>query len=69
MENTNAKWYVTIIAECNKLAEKFGLDDLLCQEMRDFVIRVAREQYKIGNNSGIAWLKREQAKSAQPSAA
>jgi hypothetical protein len=65
MEYTNAPWYKKIITECNTLAEKFGLDDLLGQEFRDFVIRVARDQYKVGNKSGIAWLKSEQAKAAQ----
>jgi hypothetical protein len=69
MENENAKWYVSIVAECNRLAEKFGLDDLLSEEMRDFVIRVAREQYKVGNKSGIMWLRRKQAVDAQPAAA
>ncbi len=69
MENTNAPWYATIVAECNTLAEKFGLDDLLGEELRDFVIRIARDQYKVGNKSGIAWLKRQQAIAAQPSTA
>lgn len=58
MEITN-KWYEGLITECNGLGEKFGLDDPSTSELRDFVVRIARDQYRTGNRSGIKWVYRK----------
>ncbi|MFH1253643.1 MAG: hypothetical protein V1664_04955 [Candidatus Uhrbacteria bacterium] len=50
-------WYHNLISECNTLAERFGLDDFHVDEMRQFVERVAREQFKSGSKSGYRWAK------------
>ncbi|HLD18051.1 MAG TPA: hypothetical protein VJB99_03165 [Patescibacteria group bacterium] len=59
METVLNKWYNTLITECNTLGEKFGLDDPGTSELRDFVTRIAKEQYQSGNKSGIRWAYRK----------
>lgn len=59
MENISiGSWYKDLINECNNLAEKFGLDDFHMNEMREFVTRVAKEQYKSGSKSGYWFAKK-----------
>lgn len=55
---TTQNWYSKITQECNGLAEKFGLDDFSVREMRDFVMQVARDQFKSGSKSGFRYAKR-----------
>jgi len=50
-------WYSNLISECNSMAERFGLDDFHLNEMREFVERIAREQFKSGSKSGYRWAK------------
>ena len=61
-QKTQNNWYRTLMSNCNALAEKFGLDDLSTEEFRSFVNQIARDQYKMGNKSGIRWAfkKREE---------
>ncbi len=66
-QNQTKTWYATLMADCNSLGEKFGLDDMMNGELRDFVVRIAKEQYKVGNKSGIRWLRMELAKQGQTS--
>ena len=54
-QKTQNNWYRNLMSHCNSLAEKFGLDDLSSEELRSFVNQVARDQYKLGNKSGIRW--------------
>jgi len=56
--NSTQNWYAELTNECNSLAERFGLDDFHVSEMRDFVTRVAKEQFKSGSKSGYRWAKR-----------
>ena len=55
MENQKTNWFQKLTSDCNSLAERFGLDDIQTQEMRDYITEVAKEQYKIGNKSGARW--------------
>lgn len=64
MENASNKWYSSLISECNTLCEKWGLDDPGTEEFRNFVVNIAKEQYKTGNRSGIKWVYRKM--NAQP---
>ena len=54
-EQPKTKWYENLISSINNLAEEFGLDDPQAQRFRDFMIGIARDQYKSGNRSGIRW--------------
>ena len=48
-------WYKTLISKLNSLSEEFGLDDMQTVKFRDFVVAIAKDQYKVGNKSGAAW--------------
>ena len=50
-----AKWYEELISSINQLSEQFGLDENSATHLREFIIQIAREQYKIGNKSGARW--------------
>lgn len=67
--NATQIWYSNLINECNNLAERFGLDDFHMNEMRDFVVRIAKEQYKSGSKSGYWWAKKGEKEIATASAA
>lgn len=66
MENTTTvakgSWYFTLLDKVQELVRKFELPEDIAAEVQGLAIEVARAQFKAGNNSGIAWLKKEQAK-------
>ena len=55
MEKEASTWYANLVSEVNTVAEQFGLDDPSTNTLRDFVARIAKDQYKGGNKSGIRW--------------
>lgn len=55
-------WYFQLLDKVNELIRKFDLPEDIAGEIQRLTIEVARAQFKAGNMSGIAWLKREQAK-------
>lgn len=64
MDNANksGQWYTNILNKLHEFFRKYDLPEDMAGELQAIVIDVAREQYKVGNKAGIAWLKREQAK-------
>lgn len=48
-------WYKNLISSLNTLSEEFGLDDMQTVRFRDFVVTIAKDQYKNGNKCGAAW--------------
>jgi hypothetical protein len=50
-------WFDKLTAGLNSLAEELGLDDMATSRMRDFVVGIAKEQYKAGNRAGIRWAR------------
>ena len=63
---TYAPWFVSLMTTFNSKVEEFQLDQEVASEMRQLFIDKCREQYAAGNKSGIAWLKKEQAKGIPP---
>jgi hypothetical protein len=55
MEQAKVSWYHKLLDECRSLAERFRLDETSSEELMSFIVRVAKDQYKIGNKSGIRW--------------
>jgi len=55
MQNQQNNWYRSIIDKVNEFAESFGLNDLQTNRFRDFVMAIARDQFKAGNRSGAGW--------------
>ncbi len=50
-----ARWYKDLIQRANNFAEEIGLDDFTTNKFRDFLLDIAKEQYRRGNKSGAAW--------------
>lgn len=55
MQNQKNNWYKDLLDKINELAEQFGLDELQTTRFRDFVVGLARDQFKAGNRSGAGW--------------
>lgn len=67
METTNSSasnggWYYKLLDKVQELIRKFDLPEDIAADVQSLTIEVAREQFKAGNRSGIAWIKKEQAK-------
>ena len=62
MENQETQkqtWYDKISDGFDTLMRKFDMPEDMQIEIRNFVFGVAREQYKVGNRSGIMWLRKK----------
>jgi len=52
-------WYKKLLSQLNSLGEEFGLDDLQNERFRDFTVALAKDQFRAGNKSGIAWIYKQ----------
>lgn len=59
---STGSWYYRLLDRVQDLIRRFELPEDIAAEVQSLTIEIAREQFKAGNKSGIAWLKREQAK-------
>ena len=57
---TQAKWYIDLCTELDALLEGLEVHEEGIEEVKTFVLELARNQYLAGNRSGIRWA-REQA--------
>ena len=55
MSDTQKHWFQNLSDKIRQLAEQFELDEIQHHTFRDFVINIAREQYKTGSRSGAGW--------------
>lgn len=55
MQNLQNNWYRNLCDKVNEFAESFGLNDAQASRFRDFVMGIARDQFKAGNRSGAGW--------------
>jgi hypothetical protein len=55
MQDTQKNWFQKLSDHIHQLAEQFDLDEIQTQAFRDFVVSIAREQYKTGSRSGAGW--------------
>ncbi len=55
------KWYFNLLDKVQELVRRFDLPEDIATEVQGLTIEIAREQFKAGNKSGIAWLKKQQA--------
>lgn len=53
------KWYEILEDKFTSLMTKYDMPEDIANEIHAFVLEIAREQYKSGNRSGIAWLRRQ----------
>lgn len=59
-EPVQAKWYLELCADLESLLEALEVSEKGGEEIKTFMLEVARNQYLAGNRSGIRWA-REQA--------
>ena len=52
-----APWYRSIIERSKTLSEELGLDEQNTSKVRDQILEIAKEQFKVGNKNGIRWLQ------------
>ena len=65
MEN-KTPWYDKIYDKVGEVVRKYDLPEDISADIRLLAMDVAKEQYRVGNNSGISWLRRELSKTGQP---
>lgn len=58
-ETQTTTWYKKLLSQLNTLAEQFELDDLQMDQFKDFSMNLAKEQFRAGNKSGIAWVYKQ----------
>ena len=61
IQNPTAKWYIDLSMRFNDLMQRNGMPEEIAAEIKLFVVDVAKEQYKAGNRSGIAWMRKQMA--------
>ena len=61
-DNENPKWYVNMVARFNELAQNLGMEGQIADEMRQFMFTIAKEQFKVGNKSGIRFAMSDEGK-------
>lgn len=54
-EEKKNNWFQALQDKINSLSEQFGLDEVQRHTFRDFVVNIAREQFKVGSRSGAGW--------------
>lgn len=57
METTKPGWYEKLSKDTQQLAEDLQLDSAASERLRNFILEAAKEQYKMGNRSGIRWAR------------
>lgn len=53
-------WYYTLLNKVNELIRKFDLPEDIAAEVQSLTIEVARDQFKAGSKSGVAWILKKQ---------
>lgn len=57
VKNPQAKWYIDLSSKFASLMQNLGMPDDVAQEIKTFMLTVARDQYMAGNKSGIRWAR------------
>lgn len=57
--NSAPNWYTSLNDRLDTLMKKHDMPEDIALEINDFVVNVAKEQYKAGNRSGISWLRKK----------
>ena len=56
---TKKTWLEKLTDRFDALMVKFDMPEDMRHELESFVLSVAKEQYTIGNKSGISWLRKQ----------
>lgn len=53
-------WYTKLVEQINIQLNHAGVEDEeLRADMKDFIVKTAKEQYMAGNRSGIRWMRKQ----------
>ena len=55
MPSTISNWYRTFCDQFDNIAETLDLTDDQTNRIRDFIMCIARDQFKAGNRCGVSW--------------
>ncbi|MFA4845313.1 MAG: hypothetical protein WC654_02015 [Patescibacteria group bacterium] len=58
-EAQKTNWLRALQDKINLFAEQFELDEVETSMFRDFIETLARDQFKVGNKSGIGWVLKQ----------
>jgi len=61
-EEPTGTWYTKLLNDISDLTQELDLEDPHKSTLRDYIIKISKQQYQAGNKSGIRWLLREQSK-------
>lgn len=59
VKNPNAKWFVDLCNRFTAIVHNLGIPDTAADELKSFIIDIAKEQYLAGNKSGIRWARQQ----------
>jgi hypothetical protein len=54
-------WYSTLMDNFRSLMKKHDMPEDIAIDIENFVVEVAKSQFKAGNNSGISWMHKQNA--------
>lgn len=54
---TKQRWYSTLVDRFYSLSRKYDLPQDIADDFLGFIVEVAKDQFKAGNRSGIAWAR------------
>lgn len=58
MENEKKPgWYDRLVGKVQTVVMRYGLPEDIAADIRGMAVDIAKEQYKAGNRSGIAWAR------------
>jgi hypothetical protein len=64
-QSVQAKWYLELCADLESLLEALEVSEEGGEEIKTFMLEVARNQYLAGNRSGIRWAREQSQQGAK----
>lgn len=58
-QSTKGKWYTELMQRFQGLTGRLGLSEHEADQVKEFILSIAREQFMAGNRSGIAWMHKK----------
>lgn len=58
---TNKGWYSILMDTFQSLMKKHDMPEDIANEIEAFILSVAKDQFRAGNRSGIAWTHKQYA--------
>ncbi|MBP9828221.1 hypothetical protein KBC55_03645 [Patescibacteria group bacterium] len=65
-EKTTGRWFTELTDKFQALMRKYDMPEDIEWELQQFVVSIAKDQYRAGNRSGISWIRKQMAGAAAP---